>query len=595
MARFKVFAVALTVAALATSGIADASSSAILAKRADTPDNSTVVSSKFAEGTHGVVAAEEATCSQIGVDVLKDGGSASDAAIAAALCTGTINSFSSGIGGGGFMLVRPAPTSKQSGNTQATAIDYRETAPAASTKDMYYKNGTLSQRGGLASGVPGEVRGYAAAHKRFGKVSWARLFEPSIKLANEGFKCSAVMRQRLTAYNTSVFGNKEFEAIFAPNGKLLEEGDLIVRKNYGETLKRIATQGPDAFYTGQIAQHIVDKIRATGGILTMKDMASYEAVVRPAVTGTYRGMKIFTTPPPTSGTVLLNILNILEGFPLNLGGNTSYGLEEHLLTEAFKHGNAQRTRLADPAFVNIEADVQRMTNKVFASQQRANISFDHTFDTNYYNPDYDIPSSHGTTHISVVTQDGGAASLMTTVNLIFGSFVMEGVTGVIMNNEMDDFSTTDKPNAFGYFPSIKNRIAPRKRPLSSATPVIAVSIPDASCNTTSSGSGERILVAGASGGSNIITNVGQVVQRVLDHNMSLVAAVDAPRLHHQLLPAQVKVEDRMSEVVKKFLQDRGHKVVNYDDPGVVQVAARHANGTLQAVSDMRKKGQPAGY
>ncbi|KAI8868039.1 gamma-glutamyltranspeptidase [Ramicandelaber brevisporus] len=544
--------------------------------------------SQLIEGKHGVVAAEEATCSQIGVDVLRDGGSASDAAIAAALCVGTLNSFSAGIGGGGFMLVRPSPRTHP--NSDPVTIDYRETAPGAATKDMYYGNITKAQRGGLSIAVPGEIRGYAEAHKQFGKVSWARLFEPSIKLATEGFPCSPLMRTRLVAKTWYIFGNREFEDIFAPSGKIVEEGDTIYRKAYGETLRRIAMQGPDVFYTGSVAKHIVSKVQSVGGILTTEDMARYKAVVRPATIGSYRGMKIITTPPPTSGPILLNMLNILEGFPLHLNNGMSDGLEEHLLVEAFKHGNAQRTRLADPAFVDITTNVNRIQSKMFAGQQRTNISFEQTFEHQYYNPEYDIPTSHGTTHVSVVTADGDAASLMSTVNLSFGSFVMDSVTGVILNDQQDDFSTANSTNGFGYYPSIKNIVVAHKRPLSSSTPLIMVSEP-----SNSNGSGERIIVAGGSGGSSIMTNVVQVVQRILDHNMPLDTAIDEPRLHHQLLPEYVEVEDKMPKHIKDFLESRGHTLVKYEETGVVHIATRHANGTLHAVSDTRKDSVAAGY
>ncbi|KAG9023667.1 hypothetical protein FS842_005671, partial [Serendipita sp. 407] len=381
--------------------------------------------------THGAVASESETCSRTGVDVLRDGGNAVDAAIAATLCIGVVNMFSSGIGGGGFMTIK-AP------GDEAWTIDFRETAPSGSNSTMFVKNPLSSTVGGLAVAVPGEIRGLAAAHDRWGKLPWVRLFRDSIRLA-QGFTATTVLENKLKTAGEFMLNNSDWAAVFAPHGYLAQRGDRIQRTNYSRTLRAIAEEGPDAFYEGPIAESLIKKIKRTGGIMTMRDLSSYAPIIRPALQGTYHGQKgtparrIYTTHAPTSGPVVLHILNLLEGFTLIEDGPSPLSI--HRLVEALKFGFAARTRLCDPAFLNDTTEISQIPTKEYAQWIFPNITDDITHEASYYNPVYDVPEDHGTTHTSVLDRDGMAVSLTSTVNLVFGSQVMDPHTGIILNNE----------------------------------------------------------------------------------------------------------------------------------------------------------------
>ncbi|GAC98775.1 hypothetical protein PHSY_006370 [Pseudozyma hubeiensis SY62] len=549
----------------------------------------------LATGRKAGVATENELCSKIGMDVLLDKGTAADAAVASTFCVGVLNMFSSGIGGGGFMIVRdPTPCfgkggKSNSGCVEHTTIDFRETAPAAANKTMYVGRVPKAQFGGLAVGVPGELRGLQELHKRYGRLSWKRLVEPSVELAKSA-RVSKELARRLAYFGGFMKDDAVWRDIFIDEstGEVKKEGDTFHRTAYAKTLQKIADHGPDVFYTGAIAQAMVDTTQAHGGILTMQDLHDYKVVVRPALEGSWLGKKVFTTHAPTSGPILLSVLNILSLVPdfTSVGQITS--LNMHRFVEALKFGFGQRTELADPSFMS-GADLDRISQIPTLSEALSivpNITDDKTHPLDYYHPKFDIIDDHGTMHLSIVDQNGMAIAVTSTVNLIFGSRVMDPSTGIILNDEMDDTSTPGVPNAFGLAPSPFNYPEAGKRPLSSTCPTIV-----------ESAEGEVELVLGGSGGSRIFSSVLQTIFNFYLWGMDLSQAIEAPRLHHQLLPTQLSVETGYSDKVLSGLLGRGHEVSWIDiDLGIAEVQAVAVEGQgkrwqkVWAASDSRKGG-----
>ncbi|KAH9847137.1 gamma-glutamyltranspeptidase [Lenzites betulinus] len=532
--------------------------------------------------TNGAVASENELCSEIGVNVLKDGGNAVDAAVSTTLCIGVVNMFSSGIGGGGFMTVR-IPPSQPGESSEVFTVDFRETAPALSNKTMYINDPLAARWGGLAVGIPGELRGLEEAHRRWGKLPWKTLVQPAIHLA-EGWTVQTELARRLEMFSTLMLNEPDWQAIFAPEGRLLQAGETIRRTNLSRTLAAVAEGGADAFYTGPIADAIVEKVRLTGGILSLEDLAGYEVQVKRALKGTYRGRTLYTPHAPTSGPVLIYMFNLMEHYEQLLQeGRTP--LNVHRLLEIMKFGFAARTRIGDPAFHDQTQRIHEIPTKEYASEMFANITDDKTHSPEYYNPIYDIVEDHGTSHSSFVDKDGMAVALTTTVNLIFGSAVLDPVTGVILNDEMDDFSTPGMPNAFGLYPSPYNYPEPGKRPLSSTTPSIL-----------EHEDGSFYAAIGGSGGSRIFPAVFQVLLN-MDWNMDASAAIESGRLHDQLFPTMVDADDILSPSLLDTLREKGHNITVSDTnrvAAVIQVVAK-VNGTIFAASDSRKNGIAAGY
>lgn len=547
----------------------------------------------LATGSKAGVATENEICSRIGLDVLLEKGTAVDAAIASTLCTGVLNMFSSGIGGGGFMIVRdPTPCytkgAKKGDCVEHISIDFRETAPAAANKTMYVGRVPKAQFGGLAVGVPGELRGLEEAHKRFGKLPWKRLVQPSVELAKSA-RVSKELARRLGYFGLFMLEDPAWSDIFVDpsTGELKKEADTIHRRAYARTLQAIADHGPDAFYSGPIAKSMVQTTQEHGGILTLEDLASYSVVVKPAIKGTWLGKQIYTTPAPTSGPIVLSILNMLSLIPdFTTGGPTS--LNMHRFVETLKFGFGQRTELADPAFMAPE-DLDRIAQ--IPTMQEAerivpNITDDKTHGLDYYHPKFDIVQDHGTMHLSVLDQNGMAIALTSTVNLIFGSRVMDVETGVILNDEMDDTSTPGVPNAFGLAPSPFNYPDAGKRPLSSTCPTI-IETED----------GEIEMILGGSGGSRIFSSVLQTIFNYVLWGKDLSESIEAPRLHHQLLPTTLSVETGYNNKTLAGLLGRGHEVSWIDiDLGIAEVQAVAVGGgkgrhrKVFAASDSRKGG-----
>ncbi|KAJ2083131.1 hypothetical protein H4R24_001044 [Coemansia sp. RSA 988] len=535
-------------------------------------DNSTLVTAK-----HGAIATDEPRCSAIGADVLREGGNAIDAAVASALCIGVLQAHSSGIGGGGFMLVR-LPHGQR-----PVLIDFRETAGSAATADMFASNITFARIGGLSVGIPGEIAGLYNAHSRFGKLPWHRLFEPSVKLARDGYALNSVVYKNLVSIKQHVLDSPGFNTTFTNGrGQLLEPGDTIRRPELASTLETIAREGPHAFYNGSIARSLVKTIQSYNGILTLDDFAGYQVVSREPIETYYHGRRVITGSAPTSGSILLNMLNVAEGFILALDGPTA--LNYHRIVETMKYGAAQRTLLGDPSFLDIDTKILRQINKEFATEIRANISDSQTFNVSHYDPEYDVLENHGTSHISVIDSDEMAVALTSTINLEFGSRIMDPRTGIILNDEMDDFSTTNATNGFGLRPSPNNKIVPKKRPLSSTSAAVIEN------------NGHVELVIGGSGGSRILTAVFQVIANILDFGMRLDEAIDKPRLHHQLMPDQLSVDPLFLSSLTHALAAFGHKIAPLKHASsVVQAIHRLPDGLLHAVSDARKHGLAAGY
>ncbi|CAO3612510.1 unnamed protein product [Cunninghamella echinulata] len=466
-------------------------------------------------------------------------------------------------------------------------IDFRETAPDLAHQDMFVKNPILSSIGGLSIAVPGEIRGLELAYQRHGKLSWKELFDPAIHIARYGFKTTALLEKRLEMGKDWIMNNQAFKKVYAPNGTLAKEGDLILRPTLADTLEVIATQGADSFYKGDIAKQLVKTIQENGGIITLDDLENYKAVIRPTINTYYHGRKITTTTSPTSGPISLSIFNLLERFQLSKQGDQDNFLNIHRLIESFKFGYAFRTEMADPDFMSNQERMDELISKDWASTVRRNISDDQTFDPLYYQPKYDHIEAHGTMHLSVIDENDGAVALTSSVNHLFGSQVMDEVTGVIFNDQMDDFSIPNTPNLFGLYPSKDNYPEPGKRPLSSITPIIVER------------DGLLELAIGGSGGSMILTSVVNVILNVLDHGMDLYQAIDAPRLHHQLLPNLLILEEDQNVQLATYLKDRGHELFQLPPEirriSAVQAVQRFANSTLGAVSDPRKLGLAAAY
>ncbi|CEI93621.1 Putative Gamma-glutamyltransferase [Rhizopus microsporus] len=509
----------------------------------------------IAKGTKGAVAVEAEQCSNIGVEILKKGGNAVDAAIASNLCIGVIDTFATGIGGGGFMLIR-------SPNGTFEFIDFRETAPAGATEDMFVKDPMLAQHGGLSVAVP------------HGKLPWHTLFEPSIHLAREGFKSEQGWMSNLT----------EWTDIYYKNGRPAKAGEIIKSPRLADTLESVAKYGADAFYEGKIAESLVEKIQSSGGIVTLDDFKGYTPVIRPTISTFYNGRKVITTSEPTSGRVLISVLNLIERFQFKVEGLT--GLNVHRLIEALKFGAAFRTELADPDFIDNRDRKDELGTKDYAATIRQKITDDKTHDVLYYGPKFDNIESHGTMHLSVVDENDGAVALTSTVNLMFGSHLLDERTGVVLNDQMDDFSIPGTPNKFGLYPSKYNYIAPKKRPLSSITPVIIER------------DGLLEMVLGGSGGSLIPTATLHAIINVLEYGKDVYSAVASPRVHHQLMPNMVIAERGFDKRIEKELIKRNHTIFRLPSKycvSAVQIVKRNEDGTIEAASDPRKMGLAAAY
>jgi gamma-glutamyltranspeptidase/glutathione hydrolase len=535
---------------------------------------------------NGIVASQEKRATRVGVDILKAGGNAIDAAVAVGFALAVTHPQAGNIGGGGFMIVHLA------GRNETVAIDYRETAPAAMTRDVFLDvkgdaDPKKSRDSALGVGVPGTVAGLALAHQKYGsgKFTLAQLIEPAIKLAREGFAVDDDLADSLPRAGERLTRWPASAKIFAkPGGAMLGRGDTLVQGELAVSLQTIADNGTRAFYEGAIAEKIVAALKANGGIMTLDDLKSYAAIERPVVRGTYRGYQIASMPPPSSGGVhLVQILNILEGFDLRASGAGS-AATQHLMIEAMKPAYADRAEfLGDPAFVKVP--VAGLTSKRYAATLREAI------DPQRARPAQAIragnPAAHegdNTTHYSVVDADGNAVANTYTLNFSYGLGMVADGTGILLNNELDDFAAkAGVANAYGLVGGDANAPGPGKRPLSSMSPTIVFR------------DGRVFMVTGTPGGSRIITMVLQMILNVVDHQMNIADAVAAPRIHHQWLPDQVFAEPGFSPDTIRLLEQKGHTVRVGPTAGSANSILVMPN-TLAGAADPRQRGTLAeGY
>ncbi|CAH1042353.1 gamma-glutamyltransferase [Halomonas sp. TD01] len=510
------------------------------------------------ESSRGMVATSHFLASEVARDVLAKGGNAVDAAVVAGFALAVTQPRSGNIGGGGFMLISDEESD------EVIAIDYREMAPSAAFEAMFQdENGdAVTERSRfthLAAGVPGTVAGLALALEEYGTLSLAEALEPAIRLAEDGFAVPPRFvqglqetRERFEPWEASM------AKFFKEDGSAYEVGDIFKQPDLAATLRRISEQGAREFYEGETAELIVAEMERHDGLITMEDMANYTPIIREPSHGTYRGYDIYAMSPPSSGGAhIVQMLNILEEYPI---GEMGFGAAEsmHLMAEAMKRAYADRSEfLGDTDFVDVP--LAGITSKEYAAELRGQIGDQATpsADIAPGNPhDYE---SNETTHFSIVDDGGLAVSNTYTINFSYGSGIVVDGAGFLLNNEMDDFSAKPGvPNAYGLIGGEANKVEPGKRMLSSMTPTIVKQ------------DGKNFLVTGSPGGSRIITTTLQVLMNVIDHDMNIQSAVSAPRMHHQWVPDEIRVEAGFSPDTLNLLEERGHTISQQPAMGAAQ-------------------------
>ncbi|CAI0476054.1 unnamed protein product [Linum tenue] len=557
----------------------------------------------------GVVATDDGRCSWIGRNVLRRGGNAVDAAVAAAFCLGVVSSASSGIGGGAFMIVRMA-------SGEAQAFDMREVAPIKASQNMYAGNASLKSSGPLSIAVPGELAGLYEAWKRHGRLPWKRLVLPSVFLAGKGYKLSKYLHFQMTQISQSILADRGLAGVYATESgsRLKRPGEICRNRKLAVTLAKIAFNGVREFYNGSIGRELVRDVERLGGILTVEDLARYRVRVREPVSAEIMGMKLIGMPPPSSGgAAMFMILNILAQYGVPKGISGPLGV--HRLIESLKHAFAVRMNLGDPDFANgVEQVLSDMISPKFAAEIKKTIYDNTTFGPDHYGGRWNQIDDHGTSHVSIVDGERNAVAMTSTVNYYFGARILSPSTGIVLNNEMDDFSIpsnngTGGGNADVPPPAPTNFVRPGKRPLSSMAPTIVLE------------DGKLRAVMGASGGAMIIAATTEVFLNYFGKGMDPLSSVLAPRLYHQqLIPNKVSYENwttvyrdhfEVPAETRAFLERRGHvlqglaggtisQLVVQEFQGDHRSSLKNNNGTtafgrLVGVSDPRKGGFPAGF
>ncbi len=530
-----------------------------------------------------MVVAQEPIATDVGVEILKRGGNAYDAAVAVGFALAVTHPSAGNIGGGGFALVR-------TGKGELNFLDFREKAPGAASRDMYLDSAGKPTResivGWKASGVPGTVRGLELLHRKYGKLKWRDVVMPSVKLAKNGFEVSYALARSLRGQNSSrLMGQfEESKRVYLKGGQFYEAGERLRVPELARTLERIAKRGADEFYTGQTARLLAAEMARNGGLIREEDLRDYRVAERKPLVGAYRGHEVISAPPPSSGGVgMLQMMGMLEKLDYSKAGMGS-ARHAHLLAEVMRRFYADRSFfLGDPDFVKVP--VERLTSAAYVAERAASIDRERatassTLDHGVVPPE----ESPETTHLSIVDAEGNAVALTYTLNGSYGSGVTVPGLGFLLNNEMDDFSAKPgTPNMFGAIGGEANAIAPGKRMLSSMTPTIVAR------------DGKLLLVIGAPGGTRIITGVMQAILNVLDFKLNMQDAIDAPRMHHQWSPDKVYLERGWSPDTVEILRRMGHTV----ETGTPSVSNVHGilveDQWLQGAPDGRTNGKAAGY
>jgi len=539
---------------------------------------------------HGIVASTNVVASQVGVDIMKRGGNAVDAAIAVAFALAVTHPAAGNLGGGGFMVIRLK-------NGKTTAIDYREMAPAAATRNIYLdKNGNLIQGEGgslvgyRAAGVPGTVRGMELALKKYGsgKLTWSQLVEPARRLATEGFTVTNSLARSLRGNDDYLSQYAETKRIYLNNGKFYSEGDLFKQPDLGATFTRIQRMGPNEFYQGETARMIAADMKQNNGLMTLADLNGYVAKERQPVRGSYRGHEVISMPPPSSGgAVLIQMLNILEGYDLPKM-EASSSERYHLMTEAMRRAFADRAEyMGDTDFVKVP--VAGLIDKEYASKLRSSIALNRASTSAEVRAG--TPAGHeseDTTHFTVVDAEGNVVANTYTLNNSYGSAAVAKGTGILLNDEMDDFAAKPgTPNMYGLIQGERNAVAPKKRPLSAMTPTIVLRK-----------DGSFWFTVGTPGGPTIINTVFCVITNVVDHGMNIQQAIDFPRIHHQWLPDELVFEPYgLSGDTQKALTGMGHKLGRARYLGDAEgIMIEEKTGIRLGATDPRRSDGPAvGY
>ena len=515
----------------------------------------------------GMVVSQRMIASEVGAEILKKGGNAVDAAVATGLALAVVLPRAGNLGGGGFMVVYLKEEDK------TIAIDYREKAPSAASRDLFLdENGDYDRKKAqfslLSAGVPGSVAGFHHALTKYGTLSWQEVLEPAIRLAEEGFVIPHDLANTLASkrYRERLSSNPAAAKVFFKEDKgLYSAGEILIQKDLASTLKELSKNGPDAFYFGKIAQLIVEEMERNGGLITLEDLKNYNVAERQPLVGTYKGYEIVSMPPSSSGgTHLIQMLNMLEEFPIKEMG---FGSADtiHILAEVMKRAYADRSKyLGDSDFYKVPSS---LTSKKYAISLNKDISLEKVTPSEDVSPGDPYPyESPDTTHFSVMDSYGNAVSNTYTLNFSYGSGLMIPGTGMLINNEMDDFSSKPgTPNGYGLLGSEANAIEGNKRPLSSMTPTIIFK------------DQKPYMVFGSPGGSRIITTVLQVALNVMEHEMNIAQAVHSPRMHHQWLPEVLMIEQGFGSDTEKLLESKGYRLYPSSTMGSVQAIVKEGN------------------